>query len=49
MVWNRSRSGLMELKVAEIKSASPVETGTVMMTRIKVFFNACKKYGSWST
>ena len=26
-----------------------VETGTVMMTRIKVFFNACKKYGSWST
>ena len=24
MVWNRSRSGLMELKAAEIKSASPV-------------------------
>ena len=30
----------MELKAAEIKSASPVETGTVMMTRMKVFFNA---------
>lgn len=38
MVWNRSRRGLMELRAAEIRSASPVETGTVIMTRMKVFF-----------
>lgn len=27
----------MELRAAEIRSASPVETGTVIMTRMKVF------------
>ena len=35
-----------EISPKEIKSASPVESGTVMITRINVFFTACKKYGS---
>ena len=34
---------VMELSPAEIKSASPVETGTVIMTRRKVFCTACRK------
>ena len=33
----------MELSPSEISRARPVDTGTVMMTRMKVFFSACKK------
>ncbi len=33
----------MELSATEIRRASPVESGTVMITRINVFFKACKK------
>ena len=36
-------SDLIELKPAEIRSAIPVERGTVTITRINVFFKACKK------
>ena len=49
MVWNKSLKGFMELKPREMRSARPVDTGTVMTTRRKVFFTAWRKYGSWST
>ena len=36
-------SGLMELRPREIRSAIPVESGTVMITMINVFLTACRK------
>ena len=49
MVWNSSRSFLMELNAAEMSRANRVERGTVIITKRKVFFSACRKYGSCST
>lgn len=41
--------GHMIISGMDMSSAIPVDSGTVITTRIKVFFNACRKYGSCST
>ena len=42
-VWKNSFIGLIELIPTEIRSAIAVESGTVITTRMNVFFNACRK------
>jgi len=46
MVWKSFFRAFTELKATEIRSASKVERGTVITTRIKVFRIAWRKYGS---
>ena len=49
MVWKAFFSVLIELRPKAISREIPVLTGTVIATRIRVFFSAWIKNGSLST